>query len=98
MDSFEWQEGYKTRRGLFYVDFNNKDKALTPKSSALYYKQVISQNGFPSATLDSPIKGQFPCDYSWGITDSILKVCFAALYPCVFHDMSNKHYPLPGAD
>ncbi|KAM5192652.1 beta-klotho [Mantella aurantiaca] len=73
MDSFEWQEGYKIRRGLFYVDFSKKDKALTPKSSALYYKQVISKNGFPSAALDSPIDGQFPCDYSWGITDSVLK-------------------------
>ncbi|XP_068124189.1 beta-klotho [Hyperolius riggenbachi] len=81
MDSFEWQEGYKIRRGLFYVDFNNKDKTLTPKSSALYYKQVIGQNGFTLATSDLPVQGQFPCDYSWGVTDSILKAEMAPSSP-----------------
>ncbi|KAM9330405.1 beta-klotho [Gastrophryne carolinensis] len=81
MDSFEWQDGYKYRRGLFYVDFNNKDKTLTPKTSALYYKQVISQNGFSSGSHDSPVAGNFPCNYSWGVTDSVLKAELAPSSP-----------------
>ncbi|XP_075050898.1 beta-klotho [Mixophyes fleayi] len=81
MDSFEWQEGYKIRRGLFYVDFHSKDKMITPKSSALYYKQVIYHNGFPAEASDSPARGQFPCDFSWGITDSVLKAELAPSSP-----------------
>ncbi|CAN2388506.1 Glycosyl hydrolase family 1 [Pristimantis euphronides] len=73
MDSFEWQEGYKIRRGLFYVDFTNKNKAIAPKSSALYFKQIIQQNGFPEEAPEPTIHGQLPCDFSWGITDSVLK-------------------------
>ncbi|XP_056412876.1 beta-klotho [Hyla sarda] len=73
MDSFEWQEGYKIRRGLFYVDFTNKNKGITPKSSALYFKQIIQQNGFLEEAPEPAIHGQFPCDFSWGITDSVLK-------------------------
>lgn len=73
MDSFEWQEGYKIRRGLFYVDFTNNKKATTPKSSALYFKQIIQQNGFPDEMPELTLHGQFPCNFSWGITDSVLK-------------------------
>ncbi|XP_075423938.1 beta-klotho [Ascaphus truei] len=72
-DGFEWQEGYKIRRGLFYVDFNSTEKELIPKSSAFYYKQVIQHNGFPVKESASSTHGQFPCDFNWGVTDSILK-------------------------
>ncbi|KAG8453596.1 hypothetical protein GDO86_000288 [Hymenochirus boettgeri] len=73
-DGFEWHNGYKLRRGLFYVDFNKKDKEMRPKTSALYYKQIIGENGFPLMDSASSVHGQFPCDFSWGVTDSILKV------------------------
>ncbi|KAE8629395.1 hypothetical protein XENTR_v10000476 [Xenopus tropicalis] len=72
-DAFEWHNGYKLRRGLFYVDFHNKDEQMTPKSSAFYYKQVVQQNGFPQADSASEVFGQFPCDFSWGVTESVLK-------------------------
>ncbi|XP_063778826.1 beta-klotho [Pseudophryne corroboree] len=81
MDSFEWQEGYKIRRGLFYVDFSKMDRTITPKSSALYYKQVIHDNGFPLEAPDTMAHGQFPCDYSWGVTDSVLKAELAPSSP-----------------
>ncbi|KAM8939747.1 beta-klotho [Pelodytes ibericus] len=73
MDGFEWQDGYKIRRGLFYLDFNSKDRKITAKTSALYYKQIIQNNGFPLTDKVSPVYGQFPCDFSWGVTDSVLK-------------------------
>ncbi|XP_066430720.1 beta-klotho [Eleutherodactylus coqui] len=88
MDSFEWQEGYNIRRGLFYVDFN-KTKAITPKSSALYFKQIIQQNGFPGEAPEPTIRGQLPCDFSWGITDSVLK---AELFPSSPQFVDRKLY------
>uniref|UniRef100_A0A8C2U7C2 Klotho beta n=1 Tax=Coturnix japonica TaxID=93934 RepID=A0A8C2U7C2_COTJA len=45
LDGFEWQHAYKIRRGLFYVDFRSEQKERIPKSSALYYKQIIQENG-----------------------------------------------------
>uniref|UniRef100_A0A8C5LQS4 Klotho beta n=1 Tax=Leptobrachium leishanense TaxID=445787 RepID=A0A8C5LQS4_9ANUR len=73
MDGFEWQDGFKIRRGLFYLDFGSKDRRITPKSSAFYYKQIIRDNGFPLTVSKEQVHGQFPCDFSWGVTDSVLK-------------------------
>ncbi|KAB0393653.1 hypothetical protein E2I00_003478, partial [Balaenoptera physalus] len=73
LDGFEWQDAYTTRRGLFYVDFNSKQKERKPKSSARYYKQVIQENGFTLKESTPDVQGQFPCDFSWGVTESVLK-------------------------
>jgi beta-glucosidase len=42
MDNFEWADGYSKRFGLHYVDF--KTQKRTPKLSAEWYQDVISQN------------------------------------------------------
>ncbi|XP_023558577.1 beta-klotho isoform X2 [Octodon degus] len=73
LDGFEWQDAYTTRRGLFYVDFNSKQKDRKPKSSAHYYKQIIQENGFPLKESTPKMQGRFPCDFSWGVTESVLK-------------------------
>lgn len=74
LDGFEWQDAYTTRRGLFYVDFNSKQKERRPKSSAHYYKQIVQENGFTLKESTADVQGQFPCDFSWGVTESVLKV------------------------
>lgn len=74
LDGFEWQDAYTIRRGLFYVDFNSKQKERKPKSSAHYYKQIIRENGFSLKEATPDVQGQFPCDFSWGVTESVLKV------------------------
>lgn len=43
MDNFEWQEGYRQRFGLIYVDFTTQKRIL--KDSAQWYREVIQKNG-----------------------------------------------------
>ena len=43
LDNFEWAHGYKMRFGIVHVDFETQKR--TPKQSALWYRNVINQNG-----------------------------------------------------
>jgi beta-glucosidase len=43
MDNFEWAHGYSQRFGLVWVDYETQERIL--KDSALWYHQVIRQNG-----------------------------------------------------
>ncbi|XP_064200440.1 beta-klotho [Anguilla rostrata] len=74
VDGFEWNDDYRMRRGLFYVDFNSPDRARLPRTSAKFYRQVIADNGFPSSEMNQDVKGRFPCDFHWGVTDTNLQV------------------------
>ena len=42
LDNYEWADGYSKRFGVHYVDF--KTQKRTPKLSAEWYREVISQN------------------------------------------------------
>ena len=44
MDNFDWAKGYTDRFGIVWVDFETQERI--PKQSALWYKEVIAQNGF----------------------------------------------------
>ncbi|XP_045149933.1 klotho, partial [Echinops telfairi] len=80
MDGFEWHRGYSIRRGLFYVDFLSQDKRLLPKSSALFYQNVIEKNGFPPLPENQPLEGTFPCDFAWGIVGDDVPVSYIHHY------------------
>ena len=43
LDNFEWSFGYEKRFGLIYVDYRTQERIL--KDSALWYSEVIRQNG-----------------------------------------------------
>jgi beta-glucosidase len=43
LDNFEWGFGYSKRFGIVYVDYHTLHRI--PKSSAKWYRQVISENG-----------------------------------------------------
>lgn len=72
VDGFEWNNGFMIRRGLFYIDFSQPNRTRIPKTSAQYYRRVVTDNGFPSD--ERAIKGRFPCEFHWGIADSTLEV------------------------
>jgi beta-glucosidase len=42
LDNFEWQQGYTSRFGLYYVDY--KTQKRTPKLSASFYRQLVERN------------------------------------------------------
>ena len=44
MDNFEWAHGLSKRFGIVRVDYDTLER--TPKNSALWYKEVIENNGF----------------------------------------------------
>jgi beta-glucosidase len=44
LDNFEWARGYLQRFGLVWVDYQTQQRL--PKDSALWYKQVMAENGF----------------------------------------------------
>jgi beta-glucosidase len=46
MDNFEWAKGFTQRFGIVWVDYPTQKRL--PKDSALWYSQVIANNGFES--------------------------------------------------
>jgi beta-glucosidase/6-phospho-beta-glucosidase/beta-galactosidase len=51
LDNFEWAHGYSQRFGIVWVDFETQRRIL--KDSALWYKQMIAENGFNEHEPDS---------------------------------------------
>jgi len=48
IDNFEWNRGYAQRFGIVWVDYQTQRRIL--KDSALWYKQVIAENGLVKPT------------------------------------------------
>ncbi len=48
IDNFEWNKGYAQRFGLIWVNYETQQRIL--KDSALWYKQVIAENGLVTPT------------------------------------------------
>jgi beta-glucosidase len=44
LDNFEWAWGYSKRFGIIHVNYETQER--TPKQSALWFKQVMANNGF----------------------------------------------------
>jgi len=43
MDNFEWAHGFTKRFGIVYTDYPTQRRIM--KDSALWYKNVIKENG-----------------------------------------------------
>merc|ERR1719315_745669 len=46
LDNFEWARGYTEKFGLHSVNMTDPGRARTPKSSSVYYSEIVAQNGF----------------------------------------------------
>jgi beta-glucosidase len=46
LDNYEWQEGYRKRFGIVWVDFETQERLL--KQSALLYRAIVTDNALPA--------------------------------------------------
>uniref|UniRef100_A0A672V7R2 Lactase n=1 Tax=Strigops habroptila TaxID=2489341 RepID=A0A672V7R2_STRHB len=74
MDSFEWLNGYDPRFGLHQVDFGNPNRPRTPKRSAVYYAEIIRNNGIPLPKEDEFLYGEFPKNFWWSVATSAYQI------------------------
>ena len=47
MDNFEWNEGFHGCFGIHYINRSDPNLTRQPKLSAMFYKRLIKDNGFP---------------------------------------------------
>uniref|UniRef100_A0A673JGG8 Beta-klotho-like n=1 Tax=Sinocyclocheilus rhinocerous TaxID=307959 RepID=A0A673JGG8_9TELE len=79
LDGFEWNHGYSIRRGLFYIDFSEPERRRLPKTSAHFYRRLVRDNGFPAENTPH-IEGRLPCDFQFGVSESVLQFTDPQLY------------------
>ncbi|CAN2389019.1 Lactase-phlorizin [Pristimantis euphronides] len=70
MDTFEWNLGYSVRFGLHHVDFTNPNHPRTAKRSAIYYSEVISNNGIPLQKEEEFLYGEFRPGFTWSVASA----------------------------
>ena len=46
LDNYEWQEGYRKRFGIVWVDYATQERVL--KESAALYRGIIAENAIPA--------------------------------------------------
>ncbi|XP_064291315.1 lactase/phlorizin hydrolase isoform X2 [Passer domesticus] len=74
MDNFEWVDGYDPRFGLHQIDFDNPNRPRTPKRSAVYYAEIIHNNGIPLPKEDEFLYGEFPENFSWSVATAAYQI------------------------
>ncbi|CAL1532660.1 unnamed protein product [Lymnaea stagnalis] len=83
VDGFDWDRGYTTKTGLYYVDFGQDDRPRFPRSSANFYRALIANRGLNEdlrsyraypADRDEFHYGTFPEYFKWGVATSAYQV------------------------
>ncbi|XP_052799780.1 lactase/phlorizin hydrolase-like isoform X2 [Mya arenaria] len=67
IDQFEWNNGFNESFGLFAVDFKDPNRKRTARRSAVFYRNIIANNGFKTdiPSPDEVIWGKFADDFQW---------------------------------
>ncbi|XP_046546595.1 lactase-phlorizin hydrolase-like [Haliotis rubra] len=89
LDGFEWSEGYRSRGGLFSVDFSDPGRPRTPRASSRHFSQIVRDNGIQPgySGLGGVASGfvpyeddteiyfdQFPDDFVWAAATSSYQI------------------------
>lgn len=53
MDNFEWGMGFLERFGIHYVNFTDPALKRVPKQSAIWYRELIKNNGWDSLAINA---------------------------------------------
>ncbi|CAG5136706.1 unnamed protein product [Candidula unifasciata] len=83
VDGFDWNKGYTSKTGLYYVDFGTPGRPRYPRSSVKFYKQLIAKRGFDNVIKnyrafpedrDEFYYGYFPHYFIWGVATAAYQV------------------------
>ncbi|KAI8772920.1 lactase-phlorizin hydrolase, partial [Biomphalaria glabrata] len=83
MDGFDWEKGYKSKSGLYYVDFDRDDRPRYPRSSVEFYRSLIAHRGLTEDLIsyrayaqdrDEFYYGKFPDHFEWGVATSAYQI------------------------
>ncbi|XP_052759201.1 lactase/phlorizin hydrolase-like [Galleria mellonella] len=70
MDNFEWMDGYKSKFGLYEVDFSNPHRTRTPRKSVKFFADLIKNRQLNGT---DKYKSEL---YSWHRQRSVVNMCY----------------------
>uniref|UniRef100_A0A2C9K7J0 Cytosolic beta-glucosidase n=1 Tax=Biomphalaria glabrata TaxID=6526 RepID=A0A2C9K7J0_BIOGL len=83
LDGFDWDKGYASKTGLYYVNFDRDDRPRYPRSSVEFYRSLISNRGLTEdlksyraypIDRDEFYYGKFPDHFQWGVATAAYQI------------------------